>query len=114
MTQENMTTRRDVLRGALAMGCGLLFPAALLGCNSKSSEKQTRTAPAEPPAASAEPAAPESSGKASQASVQYQAQPKGNRKCSGCIHFIAESDTCNVVDGQISPNGWCTLWFKKV
>jgi len=29
------------------------------------------------------------------------------------MHFNAESNTCNVVDGQISPNGWCTLWVKK-
>lgn len=116
MTQERIVTRRDVLRGALAMGCSVLIPAALPGCNSKPSEKPASDAPAELPAASVQPvvpAEPESSGKASQASVQYQARPKGARKCSDCMHFNAESNTCNVVDGQISPNGWCTLWVKK-
>jgi hypothetical protein len=49
----------------------------------------------------------------SQASVQYQDQPKGDQKCDGCLHFIAESNTCKVVEGQISPNGWCILWIQK-
>ncbi len=45
--------------------------------------------------------------------MQYQAQPKGEQKCSGCLNFIAESNTCKLVDGQISPDGWCSLWVKK-
>ena len=45
--------------------------------------------------------------------MQYQTQPKGEQKCSGCMHFIAESNTCKLVEGQISPDGWCTLWAQK-
>jgi len=113
MMKEEIPSRRDVLRGALAVGFSLLVPAALFGCNSKPSENSTGAAPPSPAAAGTQPAAPESTGKATQASVQYQAQPKGDKKCSGCMHFSAESNTCNVVDGQISPDGWCSLWVKK-
>jgi hypothetical protein len=45
--------------------------------------------------------------------VQYQTQPKGDQKCGGCLHFIAESNTCKLVEGQISPDGWCILWAQK-
>jgi len=113
MMKVEIPSRRVVLRGALAVGFSLLAPAALFGCNSKQGEKSTSAAPASPAAPSAEPAAPASTGKATQASVQYQAQPKGDQKCGGCMHFSAESNTCNVVDGQISPDGWCSLWVKK-
>lgn len=56
---------------------------------------------------------PAPSGKLSKAQVQYQEQPKADQKCSTCMHFIPESNTCKLVEGQISPNGWCTLWAKK-
>jgi hypothetical protein len=45
--------------------------------------------------------------------VQYQTQPKGEQKCAGCQHFIAESNACKLVEGQISPDGWCILWAGK-
>jgi hypothetical protein len=44
--------------------------------------------------------------------VQYQQQPKGEQKCSACTHFIADSKTCKLVEGQINPEGWCVLWVK--
>lgn len=110
---ENVLPRRRVLRGALAAGCGLLLPAALFGCDSQKGEAPTAAAPPGPPAGSPDAAAPASTPKATQASVQYQPQPKGDQKCSGCQHFIAESNTCQLVEGQISPDGWCTLWTQK-
>jgi hypothetical protein len=109
---EAIPPRRVVLRGALAVGCGLLLPAALFGCDSKKGETSTGAAPAGAPDTSADTAAP-AAAKVSQASVQYQTQPKGEQKCSGCLHFVAESNTCNLVEGQISPDGWCTLWAQK-
>jgi hypothetical protein len=109
---EDVLPRRRVLRGALAAGCGLLLPAALVGCDSQKGESPTDAAPPGPPADGPDAAAP-ATPKATQASVQYQAQPKGDQKCSGCQHFIAESNTCQLVEGQISPDGWCTLWTQK-
>lgn len=111
--KEAIPSRRVMLRGALAVGCGLLLPAALFGCDSKKGASSTSAAPASPPAASADSAAPVATAKVPQASVQYQAQPKGDQKCEGCMHFMAESNTCKLVDGQISPEGWCSLWAKK-
>ena len=124
--KKEIPPRRVVLRGALAVGCGLLLPAALFGCDSKKGETSTGAAPsgssptstdsAAPdsfPAPSAESAAPTATAKVSQASVQYQSQPKGDQKCSECLHFIAESNTCKRVEGQISPDGWCALWAQK-
>jgi hypothetical protein len=52
-------------------------------------------------------------GKLSQAQAKYQDQPKGDQSCANCIHFIAESSTCQVVEGKVSPNGWSMLWAKK-
>ena len=116
---EVIPPRRVVLRGALAVGCGLLLPAALFGCDSKKGETSTGAAPtdapdtpASAPDTSADAAAP-AAAKVSQASVQYQTQPKGEQKCSGCLNFVAESNTCKLVEGQISPDGWCTLWTQK-
>jgi len=109
MIKAEIVSRRNVLRGGLAAACSLLIPAALMGCNAKQSEPATSAAPAEP-AAPATAAAP---GKVTQASVQYQAQPKGDLKCGECMHFTAESSTCKLVDGPISLDGWCSLWSKK-
>jgi High potential iron-sulfur protein len=113
MMKSEIPSRRVVLRGALAVGCSLLIPAALLGCDSKKGENSTGAAPAGSPSTSADSAAPAETGKVTQASVQYQTQPKGEQKCDGCLHFIAESNTCKLVEGQVSPEGWCSLWAKK-
>ena len=120
LPEAAIPSRRIVLRGALAAGCSLLLPASLLGC----SKKGASTAGTEPPVPSpemaapstpapAESAAPTAPAKVSQASVQYQAQPKDGKKCADCMHFIAESNTCKLVEGTISPSGWCVLWAKK-
>lgn len=121
--EQEVPARRVVLRGALAVGCSLWVPMLLSGCDSKKGADATSPtpggppatspAPAAPPATSAAPAAPAATKKVAQATVQYQPQPKGDQKCSGCVHFIAESNTCKLVDGQISPEGWCSLWAKK-
>jgi hypothetical protein len=123
-TQEEIPPRRLVLRGAFAVGCGLLMPAALFGCGKKEADSTGAAPESAPPSADSatqapgpEAAAPEGSSapvaKVTQASVQYQTQPKGDQKCSGCMHFIAESNTCKLVEGNISPEGWCVLWAKK-
>ena len=113
MMKDEMLPRRVVLRGALAVGCSLFVPIALVGCDSKKGASSPSSVPDSSPATSANSSTPEAPKKVSQASVQYQTQPKGEQKCSSCMNFIAESNTCKLVDGQISPDGWCTLWTKK-
>lgn len=56
--------------------------------------------------------------KGSQAQFKYQSTPKNGQKCSQCTFFIAGSSasangTCKIVEGSISPNGWCTAFAKK-
>jgi hypothetical protein len=104
---EEIPSRRVVLRGALAVGCGLCLPIALSGCDSKKG-----ATPAGAPGSMADKATQATANKVSQASVEYQNQAKGEQKCSICANFIAPN-SCKLVDGQISPEGWCKLWIKK-
>ena len=113
MMKEEIPPRRVVLRGALAVGCSLWVPILLSGCDSKKDANPTSPASGSSSATSANSAAPAATKKVAPASVQYQTQPKGEQKCGGCVHFIAESNACKLVDGQISPEGWCSLWAKK-
>ncbi|MGB9129464.1 MAG: high-potential iron-sulfur protein [Thiobacillus sp.] len=74
--------RRAVLRAALTAGCMLCLPAAGRA----------------------------QSGKVSKAQVKYQDTPKGNQNCANCLQFVAADSTCKVVEGKVSPQGWCQLW----
>lgn len=56
--------------------------------------------------------------KASQSSMHYQSTPSGDMHCSLCKFFIpgkdASSDgSCQIVDGSISPNGYCMAYSAK-
>lgn len=51
--------------------------------------------------------------KMSQQQAGYQDQPKGEQRCADCRHFVEEQGACRLVDGSISPDGWCTLWAAK-
>ena len=42
----------------------------------------------------------------------YQPTPKGDQNCVGCSLFQAPS-SCILVDGKISPDGWCRFYRKK-
>jgi hypothetical protein len=77
-------SRRNVLRGLLAAGCVVCLPRLSWAQNNKLSKTQ----------------------------AQYRDQPKDDQKCGNCIHFIAP-DACHLVEGKISPEGWCMLWAKK-
>jgi High potential iron-sulfur protein len=54
----------------------------------------------------------------SQSQAGYQNKPMNGKKCSQCTFFIKGSSatsngTCKVVNGAISPNGWCKLFTAK-
>jgi len=56
--------------------------------------------------------------KVPQKDAQYQDSPKNGQKCDMCQYYIAGAQptaagTCQLVDGKISPNGWCALFAKK-
>ncbi|MDA8094923.1 MAG: high-potential iron-sulfur protein [Betaproteobacteria bacterium] len=52
------------------------------------------------------------------AAMQYQDKPKNGQHCSNCIQFIPGASAkaagkCKLVDGAISPNGWCAAYSAK-
>ncbi len=56
--------------------------------------------------------------KVAKASMQYQDAPKGTAQCSTCMQFIpgksAKADgACKVVEGAVSPHGWCLAYSAK-
>ena len=56
--------------------------------------------------------------KVAKTAMQYQDQPKGELMCSKCMQFIPGKSakakgTCKVVDGAISPQGWCLAFTPK-
>lgn len=56
--------------------------------------------------------------KASQAQMHYQTTPNNGMRCGLCKFFIPGQDaqsngTCQIVDGSISPNGYCMAYTAK-
>ena len=56
--------------------------------------------------------------KATKAAMQYQEKPNGNKQCSNCLQFVPgkkpkDNGTCKIVEGPISPNGYCIAWVAK-
>ena len=57
-------------------------------------------------------------GKARKQDMHYQDRPKDGQQCATCIQFIpgakpGASGECQIVEGPISPNGWCIEYIKK-
>ena len=50
--------------------------------------------------------------KMSPADAKYQGTPKDDQRCDDCILF-QPPNACKVVEGEISPSGWCQLFVKK-
>ncbi len=56
--------------------------------------------------------------KATKAAMKYQDKPNGEKKCSKCTFFIAgktatANGTCQIVEGSISPQGYCIAYSPK-
>jgi hypothetical protein len=47
--------------------------------------------------------------KLSKAQAEYQDGPKGIAMCATCTLFVAPR-ACKIVEGDISPNGWCKAY----
>ena len=50
--------------------------------------------------------------KASKEAMKYQDKPNGAQQCSNCAQFTPPN-ACKVVEGTISPEGYCIVWVKK-
>jgi hypothetical protein len=59
--------------------------------------------------APANAAPPVALAKVSPAAAKYQDTPHGGMTCEACT-FFRRPHACQVVEGDISPNGWCQLF----
>ncbi len=50
--------------------------------------------------------------KVSKEAMKYQDKPNGDKQCSNCMQFVPPA-SCKIVNGVISPNGYCLAWVKK-
>ena len=50
--------------------------------------------------------------KATKEAMKYQDKPSGDKQCGNCLQFVAPNG-CKVVDGTVSPSGYCIAWVKK-
>lgn len=100
--------RRSLLRLMAAGGVTLCAPM-MWGCK----DKQQPASTAEKPPAATSSAPLVGSAKISQADAQYQGTPKADQKCGKCVQFIADSNSCKVVEGQVNAEGWCKLFAAK-
>jgi High potential iron-sulfur protein len=88
---DKMISRRTLLKGAAAVTCVALASAF---------------------------AGKAFAAKSTKAAANYQDKPNGDKKCSNCNLFTPgktpkADGTCQVVDGSISPEAYCTLYSKK-
>jgi len=56
--------------------------------------------------------------KAPKSALKYQDTPHDGQDCAGCIQYepgksASAMGTCKVVEGPISPKGWCLAFVKK-
>jgi anaerobic selenocysteine-containing dehydrogenase len=50
--------------------------------------------------------------KFTQQQAHYQPVPKSGQRCQNCALWQSPT-SCQVVDGQVSPAGWCILYQAK-
>ena|SRR5437763_16081347 len=81
-------SRRNLLRGATLFAGGVAIVAGSLARAAAQAGKMTQQAAA------------------------YQNGPKNGQKCLDCSFFIQPS-SCKLVEGTISPVGWCKFYAKK-
>jgi len=91
LDMDKLISRRTLLKGAAAVTCVALASAF---AGKAFAEKSTKAA------------------------ANYQDKPKGDKDCDDCNFFIpgktSKADgTCQLVEGSISPEGYCTLYVKK-
>jgi cell division ATPase FtsA len=80
-------SRRNVLRGgALTMGGAVVLATAMTAQRAEAKMAQT--------------------------AAGYQATPKDGKSCDSCSLFITPA-SCKLIDGAISPSGYCRFYVKK-
>ncbi len=88
--QPTDVSRRTLLRSAATIASGAVVLAAAITATHAEAD----------------------SSKMTQAAAAYQTSPKSGQRCDSCAFFKAPS-SCQLVDGTISPVGWCKFYAKK-
>ena len=83
-------SRRALLRGGAMMAAGGALLSAALAAG-----------------------AADAANKLAQRTVNYQDKPRGNARCDNCAQW-QQPTACKLVDGTISPSGWCSIYDAKV
>ena len=57
-------------------------------------------------------------GTESKAMAKYQDKPHGSQECDSCMQFVpgkssSASGSCKIVQGSVSPKGWCMNFTPK-
>lgn len=83
-------SRRDALTGLIALPA----LAALMPRNAVAADKESKE------------------------QLGYQSSPHGTQRCANCVVFhpgktATSPGTCDLVQGSISPNGWCRVFHAK-
>jgi hypothetical protein len=115
--------RRILLSRAITLGTALTVFPVLSACRDQETDSPAEPDRARPDQPTSErPGAPEDGAAPSQprsevakitkAQAQYQEQPQDDQQCSNCVHFLADSGSCKLVQGSIAPEAWCMLWAQ--
>jgi len=89
---ESMTvSRRSILQGVAHAGGAATLLAVTANRARAAAAKTTKTA---------------------KQAAGYQYSPNGGQSCSTCIAFVPPN-ACRIVEGTISPQGWCKIWQRK-
>jgi len=51
--------------------------------------------------------------KVTKEAAKYQDSPHDANRCSECTFFVSKDSSCTIVEGTVSPDGWCTYFSKK-
>jgi hypothetical protein len=116
---QKTLSRRSILRNAAAV-VGVTGASALTAaCGSSRPAPPPPPAPVAPPAPPPPVAAPAppppppvAAAKEPKREARYQNHPHGRERCGRCVHFLAPNG-CEIVEGRISPRGWCRHFEAK-
>jgi len=95
---EGVPSRRGVMQAGLAVlaAGGLTGGTALAAAPERAGpQKLAQDAP-----------------KLAQKVVQYQDTPKNGVQCDSCVSWVPPN-ACKLVEGTISPKGWCVAYAPK-
>jgi hypothetical protein len=84
-------SRRGVLKTALSLGGAALLAGALDSAAQQESKPKATLK------------------KRSKETVGYRDEPYEGRSCAKCVLYAGHGE-CVLVEGEVSPNGWCVQW----